>query len=73
MKQFKILTVASAVFVICIVIAYHNTASFGYDKHHVIYYDKDSIEIMDYNIEYKEIKKKIDKIENFLPDSFVTI
>lgn len=73
MKQFKILSLASAVLVICVVIAYHNTASLGYDKHDIIYYDSAGIEIMDYRIEYKDIMYKIKRISNLVPDSFVTI
>ncbi|MBR3148851.1 MAG: hypothetical protein IKF64_01670 [Eubacterium sp.] len=73
MKQLKILTLASAAFIICILIAYHNTSSLGYDKHDIIYYDSEGVDIMDYHIEYKDIKNKIDKISKLAPDSFVTI
>ena len=73
MKQFKIISSASVVFILCILIAYHNTASIGYDKHDIIYYDSNGIDIMDYHIEYDVIRYKLNKIKDSAPDSFVTI
>ena len=73
MKQFKIISFASAVFVICVIIAYHNTASLGYDKHDIIYYDSQGVDVMDYRIEYNDIIYSIKKITDLVPDSFMTI
>jgi hypothetical protein len=73
MKPSKILLTASAIFLVCIVIAYHNTASIGYDKHDIIYYNSEGVDIMDYHIEYDVIRYKLKKIKEIAPDSFVTI
>ena len=73
MKPFKILLAASAAFIICIPIAYHNTASLGYDKQDLIYYSADAVEIMDWQIEYNDIKHIIYNIKEIAPDEFVTI
>ena len=73
MKQFKILTLAFAAFIICIAIAYHNTASLGYDKQYIIYYDDSGFEFMDYRVDYQYIKDKIDYFKDLMPDEFLTI
>lgn len=73
MKQFKILTLAFAVFVICIIVAYHNTASLGYGREHIINYDSEGMEIMDYRVDYQYIKDKINHFKDLMPDTFVTI
>ena len=73
MKPSRILTLASAIFLVCIAIAYHNTASIGYDKHDIIYYNSEGVDIMDYHIEYDVIRYKLKKITEIAPDSFVTI
>ena len=72
-KQFRIIAVASVVFVICIVVAYHNTSSLGYDKQSIIYYNSEGVDIMDYHIEYNDIKNLIYNIKKHIPDSFMTI
>ncbi len=73
MKQFRITLTASAVFIVCILIAYHNTASLGYDKQYIIYYDDSGFEFMDYRVDYQYIKDKIDYFKDLMPDEFLTI
>ena len=73
MKQFKILSLAAAAFAVCIVIAYHNTSSLGYDKQHIIYYDSEGFEVMDFRVEYQYIIDKIYFFKELLPDKYFTI
>ena len=73
MKQFKILVAASLVFVVCIAVAYHNTASLGYGRQYIIVYDSQGVDIMDWHIDYYELKEKYESFKDSLPDSFVTI
>ena len=73
MKQFKIISLATVILIVCTVIAYHNTASLGYDRQYLIYYDNDGVDIMDYHIEYSELKRKMNKISEIVPDEFVSI
>ena len=73
MKQFKIISFAAVIFVICIAVAYHNTSSLGYDKHYLIYYNSEGVDIMDYHIEYQNIKDKINKLKEIIPERFITI
>ena len=69
----SILTLAVIVLTIGICVAYYNTSSFGYDNANIISFDNESVKLFDYNIKYKDVKEKIDKIENSVPDVFVTI
>ncbi|MBQ9517761.1 MAG: hypothetical protein IJR60_06750 [Eubacterium sp.] len=73
MKQFKILTLATVVFAVCIVIAYHNTASLGYGREHLIYYDFEGVEVMGVRVEYQYIKDKINYFKDLMPDDYVAI
>ena len=73
MKQLKITALATAVFIICVLIAYHNTASLGYDRQYLIYYDSTGVEILDYRIDYQDIKDKINYFKDLMPDDFIAI
>ena len=73
MKQFKIITLASVIFIICIIVAYHNTSSLGYDRQDIIYYNSEGVDIMDFHIEYNDIKNIIYNVKKCVPDSFITI
>lgn len=73
MTPSKILFTATAVLIICIVIAYHNTASVGYDKHDIIYYNSEGVDIMDYHIEYDVIRYNIYRLRKIAPKRVISI
>ena len=73
MKPFRIIALASAVFVVCILIAYHNTASVGYDKHDIIYYNSEGVDIMDYHVEYDVIRYNIYRLRKIAPERLISI
>ena len=73
MKPSKIILTASVVFIICIVIAYHNTASVGYDKQDIIYYNSEGVDIMDYHIEYDVIRYNIYRFRKIAPERVISI
>ncbi len=73
MKPFQIILCASVLFVIGILVAYHNTASLGYGKDYLIYYDDEGFEFMEQRIDYKDVREKVRKITEYVPDEFITI
>lgn len=69
----KILGSSIAVLLIGLSVAYYNTSSLGYDNANIFSYDENGIYIMDISINYKEIQEKIENIENYLPEKYITI
>lgn len=69
----SIFMLAAIVLTIGVCVAYYNTSSFGYDNANIISFDDESVKIFDYDIKYKEVKEKINKIEKNMPDEFMTI
>lgn len=69
----RILTLAVFVLVIGVAIAYYNTSSFGYDDANIISFNNEELNLFDYNINFKEVEKKIDKIKEKMPEKYITI
>jgi hypothetical protein len=59
------------VLVVGVCVAYYNTSSFGYDKTQLVAVNDESIELLDYKIEYEKIKKGYKKIVDNMPSTFV--
>ena len=73
MKQFKILSVATVFLIIGVLVAYRNTAYLGYNKSYIVSINSDSVDVMDYHIEYNTGKEKSENIKKIVPDTFMTI
>lgn len=69
----RILTLAAFVLVIGVAVAYYNTSSFGYDDANIISFNSEELNLFDYNINFKEVEKKIDKIKEKMPEKYITI
>lgn len=72
-KIVSIMLLASLVLVAGVCVAYYNTSSLGYDNNNIIVINNNEIKLLDYNIKYKDIKDKVDKLENALPSQYITI
>lgn len=69
----RILALATVTLLIGIIIAYYNTSSLGYDNANIISFNNEEINIMDYNIKYKDIKKRTEQIKKIIPTETITI
>lgn len=69
----RILALATVTLLIGIIIAYYNTSSLGYDNANIISFNNEEINIMDYNIKYKDIKKRTEQIKKIIPTDTITI
>lgn len=69
----RILTLAAFLLVIGVAVAYYNTSSFGYDDANIISFNSEELNLFDYNINFKEVEKKIDKIKEKMPEKYITI
>lgn len=69
----RILTLAAFVLVIGVAVAYYNTSSFGYDDANIISFNSEELNLFDYNINFKKVEKKIDKIKEKMPEKYITI
>ncbi|MBQ9229186.1 MAG: hypothetical protein IJ168_10210 [Eubacterium sp.] len=72
-KTFAILSVAALIFCAGSVIAYYNTASYGYDNANLITFRDDAVQILDFDISYETLKNDWEKVSELVPDSRVTI
>lgn len=59
----KILTFAFCCLMIGVFVAYYNTSSFGYDNANIISFNNEEIWLMNFRIEYKDIKTIIEAIK----------
>lgn len=69
----KILFAATIILSLGIGVAYYNTSTLGYDKANIISFDEEKVNIFDYEIRYKDIKKAEEKIKDLLHDDFIVI
>lgn len=72
-KEGAIIFLAVLILGVGVSIAYYNTSSFGYDNENIVSFNNESVKIFDYNIEYKEIKEKLEEIDNAIPKDFITV
>ena len=55
-------------------VAYHNTKTFGFDENaRLVTVDNEKIMLMDFEINYNDIKIFFDKINDFVPDKSLTV
>ncbi len=54
-------------------VAYYNTSSFGYDNANIITVTDDSLRIFDLYIEYEDLERAYDYVNEHTPDNFITI
>ncbi len=69
----KILFAAAIILSLGIGVAYYNTSTLGYDNANIISFDEEKVNIFDYEIRYKDIKKAEEKIKDLLHDDFIVI
>lgn len=69
----KIVVLCSLCLGVGLAVAYYNTASLGYDNANIISFNNEELQVFDYNIKYEDVKEKVNKIKNAIPDEFVTI
>ena len=70
-----VLILFTSVICLCVgtAVAYYNTSSFGYDNANIITVRDDSVQILDINIKYEDVKKTYEYIKEKTPDNFITI
>lgn len=69
----KVLTIAGVCLSIGLFVAYYNTSSLGYDNANIISYNETEVQIFDTTINYKDFFQKLNKVKDFVPNSFLTI
>ena len=68
-----ILLTGMTVFCVGGVVAYYNTASFGYGTANLITFKENAVRVLDFEIEYRQIRDAVDAMEKYLPDKIITI
>ena len=69
----RILLLSGVVLSIGLAVAYYNTSSLGYDNANIISFNNEEVVVFDINIKYDDVKNKIEKIKQIVPDKYVTI
>jgi TPP-dependent 2-oxoacid decarboxylase len=69
----RILTIATLSLLIGTAVAYYNTSSFGYDDANIISFNNEEVKIFDFDIKYDDVKDKIEKVKQTVPETFITI
>ena len=72
-KIVSILALSSVVFCIGGAVAYYNTAAFGYDNANWITFKEDSVQVLDFDIAYRDIQQAADTLKEILPDKMISI
>ena len=74
MKKILIILFCAAFF-FCVgsLIAYYNTSSFGYDNANIISFKSDSVQVLDFDIRYEDVKEKYELVKKSMPDKLITI
>lgn len=69
----RILLLSGVVLSIGLAVAYYNTSSLGYDNANIISFNNEEVVVFDISIKYDDVKNKIEKIKQIVPDKYVTI
>ena len=72
-KAGSIIILSAFIMTIGVSIAYKNTKQLLYDNSSIISFSTESVYIFDYIIDYKDIKKNIEKIKKSFPEEHITI
>ena len=72
-KTVAILLSALLVFCAGSAVAYYNTASVGYDNAHLLVFEKEYVQVMDFQIFYSDVAEEFKKLQDLTPDNFITI
>lgn len=72
-KVIGILCLSLVVFSAGIVIAYYHTSSLGYDNANLISFRTDSVQIMDFDIYYEDVKEIWTSLQEAAPKNYTTI
>ena len=62
-KPLSVIIIASIFFTFGITVAYKNTKQLMYDNSSIISFNSESIGFFDYNIDYKDIRKTVNKVK----------
>lgn len=71
---FLLISLSAAILIGGVSLAYYNTRTMGFDEDAavIVYYDE-SIKIMDFEIEYQEVKDFLEKVNDYIPENPVTV
>lgn len=69
----KMIMVCCVFLFVGVVVAYYNTASFGYDNANLFSYDTTAVYFLFFDIKFEKIFKIIQYLYDFVPKVFMTI